>query len=371
MHPNGSPSPGKVLLTGGTGFIASHILDQLLAHGYTVVATVRSKEKGPSLRSSLPESCTNFDFVVVEDITKEGAFDEAVTSTPPFNYVIHTASPYHLNPRDPVADFLDPAIKGTTGILRSIKSRAPTVKRVVFTSSSAAILNPKSHAEVYDESVWAPMTWEEALVPQNAYKASKIFAERAAWRFVEEEEPNFDLATINNTYTFGPVQRHLTTLEEINASNHRIRDMLLGRMRDGLQPTAPVFTFVDVRDVALAHVRALTVPIEETGGGGGGGRFYVVSGYFTNKRVADVIRREFPEVVAAGRLPGGKEGVVEEEEEDDLPEDVYRFDNGKSRRVLGSEYRGLEESVRDTVRSILDTFGGEEELRFGGTELPN
>ncbi|KAB5585120.1 hypothetical protein GE09DRAFT_15501 [Coniochaeta sp. 2T2.1] len=354
---------------GGTGFIASHILDQLLAHGFTVVATVRSKEKGISLRASLPEFDTNFDFVVVEDITKEGVFDEAVTSNPPFDYVVHTASPYHLNPRDPVTDFLDPAIKGTTGILHSIKSRAPTVKRVVFTSSSAAILNPKSHAEVYDESVWAPMTWEEALVPQNAYKASKIFAEQAAWRFVEEEEPSFDLATINNTYTFGPVQRHLTSLDQINASNHRIRDMLLGKMRDGLAPTAPVFTFVDVRDVALAHVRALTVPLGEAGGGGGRGRFYVVDGHFSNKRVADVIRREFPEIVAAGRLPSGKEGL--EGEEDDLPEDVYRFDNGKSRRVLGLEYRGLEESVKDTVRSIMDTFGGEQELRFGGTEIPN
>lgn len=93
---------------------------------------------------------------------------------PPFDYVVHTASPYHLNPHDPVRDFLDPAIKGTTGILKSIKAHAPAVKRVVFTSSSAAILNPKQHAEVYDETVWAPMTWEEALQPQNAYRASKV-----------------------------------------------------------------------------------------------------------------------------------------------------------------------------------------------------
>lgn len=75
---------------------------------------------------------------------------------------------------DPVKDFLDPAIKGTTGILKSIKAYAPNVKRVVITSSSAAIINPWKHERVYDESKWAPFTWEDALKPENAYPASKV-----------------------------------------------------------------------------------------------------------------------------------------------------------------------------------------------------
>ena len=183
-------------------------------------------------------------------------------------------------------------------------------------------------------------------------RGEQIFAEKAAWDFIEKEKPGFDLVAINNTYTFGPIQRHLGSLGQINASNHRIRDMILGRMRTGLHPTAPVFTFVDVRDVALAHVRALTVPEA------GGERFYIVAGHFSNKRVADVIRREFPQV--AGLLPG------EEETEDDLPGDVYRFDNRKSRRVLGVEYRGLEENVRDTVRSMLNGFEGRKDDSCGG-----
>jgi nucleoside-diphosphate-sugar epimerase len=91
-----------------------------------------------------------------------------------FDYVVHTASPYHLNVRDPVKEFLDPAIKGTTGVLQSIKKYAPSVKRVVITSSSAAVLNPANHAEVYDESFWAPMTWDEAMIPRNTYRASKV-----------------------------------------------------------------------------------------------------------------------------------------------------------------------------------------------------
>jgi nucleoside-diphosphate-sugar epimerase len=97
-------------------------------------------------------------------------------SEAPFDYVVHTASPYHLNVKDPVKDFLDPAIKGTMGLLKSIKAYGPTVKRIVITSSSAAILNPNKHAKVYDETYWASTTWEDAIEnpPKHAYRASKV-----------------------------------------------------------------------------------------------------------------------------------------------------------------------------------------------------
>lgn len=164
--------------------------------------------------------------------------------------------------------------------------------------------------------------------------------EQAAWEFISTEKPAFDLATINNTYTFGPIQRHLPTLDVMNTSNLRIRDLMLGRMKDRLQPTFPVFTWVDVRDVAVAHVRAMKMSEA------GGKRFYVVGGHFSNKRLADCIRRSYPEL--AERLPSGEDCM------EDLPEDVYQFDNRRSREVLGLEYRSLEVSVKDTVDSILE-----------------
>lgn len=90
--------------------------------------------------------------------------------------MIHTASPYSFKVDDPVKDFLDPAIKGTTGILKSAHAYGPGVKRIVLTSSSAAIVNPWQHEKVYDESKWSPFTWEDAQKPQNAYPASKVSA---------------------------------------------------------------------------------------------------------------------------------------------------------------------------------------------------
>ncbi|KAI1391827.1 ketoreductase [Hypoxylon trugodes] len=333
-----TPSKGRVLVTGGSGFIASHVIDVFLDEGFEIVTTVRSDEKGQGIvESAKPSLRERVSYAIVRDISEDGAFDSVFQNEPGFDIVVHTASPYHHNVQDPVKDFLEPAIKGTTGLLKSVKTNAPTVKRVVITSSSAAVINPLKHAKVYDETHWAPWTREDALVPGTAYTASKKLSEQAAWEFMETERPNFDLATINCTFTYGPVQRNLPNLDAMNTSNHLIRDLVQGKLKDGLPPTVPVCTFVDVRDVAQSHLKAAIVPEA------GGNRFYIVGGYFSNKRIADEIRRSFPEL--AERLPDGP---------DDLPKDVFGIDISKSRRVLGLEYVSLAKSVKDTVQSILD-----------------
>lgn len=91
----------RVLLTGGSGFIAAHVLDILLDHGHSVVTTVRSQEKANKIKEAHPNvSEKQLSFAIVEDIAQEGAFDQAVKSDPPFEAVIHTASPFHFNVTD-------------------------------------------------------------------------------------------------------------------------------------------------------------------------------------------------------------------------------------------------------------------------------
>src|SRR5438045_1662606 len=191
---------GRVLLTGASGFIASHILDILLARGHSVRATVRSQAKADAIASQHSNDA-KLDFAIVPDIAVEDAFDEAVKSSPPFTAILHTASPVPFNVTDPKKDLLDPAIIGTTGILKAAKKYAPEVKKVVITSSFASILTGDKGnwpGHVYSEKDWNPITEEEAISnPVNAYRASKTLAEKAAWEFVEREKPNFTLATIN------------------------------------------------------------------------------------------------------------------------------------------------------------------------------
>lgn len=108
---------------------------ELKQPSHSVVTTVRSTSKAEGIRKAHPDYGTDkLDFVVVPDVSQIDAFDKAVISDPPFEAVIHTASPFHFNVTDIKKDLLDPAINGTIGILYAIKKNAPTVKRVVRTS---------------------------------------------------------------------------------------------------------------------------------------------------------------------------------------------------------------------------------------------
>lgn len=327
----------KVLLTGGSGFIAAHAVDYLLQRNHDVVFTVRSNEKGQKILNNHPGTpSSKLSYVIVEDIAKEGAFDEAVKSDPPFDAILHTASPFHFNVTDVQKDLLDPAIIGTTTLLRAVKRSAPSVKRIVITSSFAAIINPDKHEKVYSEAHWNPITLEEAKAsPAGGYRGSKTFAERAAWEFVEKEKPNFDIATINPPLVLGPVVHYLNSLDSINTSNERVRNLIQGKMRDGLSPTG-TYLWVDVRDLALAHVSALEVP------DAGNKRFFVTAGYYSNAEIAGIIKDNFPEL--ADKLPSDLKS--------DVPTDVYGFDNARSKSVLGLKYRTLEASIVDTVKSL-------------------
>ncbi|EGO58571.1 hypothetical protein NEUTE1DRAFT_25974, partial [Neurospora tetrasperma FGSC 2508] len=238
----------KVLLTGGTGFIASHILDHLLECGFDVIVTARSQAKGERVLASIANASNvvnsvgcKVTYAVVENIAEDGAFDEVIKTNLPLHYCIHTASPCQFSFSDPVNDCLLPAINGTVSLLSSLQEYASSsLLRAVLTSSSAAILNPPNHRPVYDESSWPDdqtLNWDLAADPNapgdTTYRASKKFAEQAAWEFVEENELSWDLATINNTYTFGPLPRSLDVKNagefKVNTSNERIADCLTGK----------------------------------------------------------------------------------------------------------------------------------------------
>jgi nucleoside-diphosphate-sugar epimerase len=176
----------RVLLTGANGFIGSHVLAELLAHKFSVRAVVRSQSKADQVAADFPNMSSQLDFGIVPDITSPGAFNNVVQSSPPFDTVIHTASPFLYRVIKDNQEFLDPAIKGTTEVLKAVKEFAPEVKRVVITSSCAAVVDfaadpTATPKKVYTEEDWNPTTIEMALSgPQHTgYQASKKFAEQA------------------------------------------------------------------------------------------------------------------------------------------------------------------------------------------------
>lgn len=311
------------------------------------MTTVRSQQKAQGIKSAHPDvSKDKLDFAIVEDISRPDAFDEAVISEPPFEAVIHTASPYHFNVTDTKKDLLDPAVVGTIGILKAIKKSAPTVKRVVITSSVAAILDPnKLVGKKYSEADWCPVTEAEAFEsPRNGYRASKTFAEKAAWHFVEKEKPNFTLTSCNPSLVFGPIVHFLNSLDALNTSNQRVRNFMMGAAKEGCPPTNAYF-FVDVRDVALSHV--LAVENQEAAGK----RFVIVADNFCNKQIVEIIGENFP--LLRDGLPTGealKPGDFPAAGKPDI-------DNRRSVEVLGMTYRSLADSIVDTVKSLQAVEG--------------
>lgn len=235
---------------------------------------------------------------------------------------------------------LDPAIIGTTGILKSVKKHAPTVKRVVITSSFASIVNPfkgPNIGHIYTEADWNPLTHEQALENPNAgYRASKTFAEKAAWDFIEKEKPNFDLVTMCPPLVFGPIVHYLNSLDALNTSNQSTRNYIQGQVKDGLPDTAfPMW--IDVRDLAEGHVNALEKP------DAGSKRYLFASGVFSNKEMAAVIRDNFPEY--KDQLPPASQKGGE-------PIEWATFDNGRAKWLLGAPFRTFETCIVDLVKSL-------------------
>ncbi|KAK0662553.1 hypothetical protein QBC41DRAFT_329633 [Cercophora samala] len=346
----------KVLLTGGSGFIAAHILDQLLAASHTVITTVRSQSKADAITAAYPSQSASgaLTVAIVPDIAQPNAFDNVLqTHGANLEVVLHTASPFHFKFSDPKTELIDPALIGTTSILKAITKFSPSVKRVVVTSSFAAIINEAHVSDpttIFNEKSWNPVTIDDIhRNPATAYRVSKTLAEKAAWEFVSDPSNNakFDLVTINPPMVFGPVVHHLATLEAINTSNERIVHAIKGKWREEIPPTGQAYIWVDVRDVATAHVKAGLGLVE----GVSGKRLFVVSGWFSNSEIAGVLRKNFPE--DGDKLP--EEGVKGGK----LPDEDKRFgyDNSETTRLLGIEWIGLEKSIVDTVRSLKKVEG--------------
>ncbi|KDQ18875.1 hypothetical protein BOTBODRAFT_28363 [Botryobasidium botryosum FD-172 SS1] len=283
-------SPAKVLVTGASGYVASWIVKVLLERGYSVRGTVRSASKGESLKNTFKDHGENFSYVLVEDMTIDGAYNDAVKGV---DAIAHTASPVVLNARDPY-DLINPAVSGTVNILKSAKQYGPTVKRVVITSSCATIFQPKKgNPPIYTEEDWNEVAVKEvetkgvdADQPQK-YRASKVLAERSAWKWAEENKDVvvFDVTTILPSFVLGPILTEVASPSQLNASPQRFYDAVkTEKPADAL--TSFVASVVDVRDVALAHVRALEV--EEAGGQ----RFIVTKTSFSWQLIYDTLQQD-------------------------------------------------------------------------------
>ncbi|KAM9900227.1 hypothetical protein OXX69_009164 [Metschnikowia pulcherrima] len=328
-----------IFISGATGFIAQHIIKLVLSKGYKVVGTVRSADKGKHLQKLFGSDA--FCFEVVPDVEPPGAFDDALKKHPEVSIFVHTASPFHFKATDIEKELLLPAVNGTKNALKAIKDYGQRVKKVVITSSYAAIMNVDSMEDsnhTDNEESWNRMTWEEAQQsPELGYVGSKKFAEEAAWNFVAEEKPKFSVSYINPSYVYGPQTFDSEVKDELNTSSEFINSFL----KMNAESEIPAFKggHVDVRDVAKAHVIAFEKDVPNQ-------RFLMNAGTITGQDVADILNKDCPSL--KGKIPVGKPGSGKQ-----IAATMCNVDNTKTVQILGFELTDLRTSVLDSVEQIL------------------
>lgn len=333
----------KVLVTGGSGFIGSHAIVQLLAAGHQVRTTVRNLKREDDVRAMLrnggaePGSRLSF---VAADLTDDAGWADAVAGC---EYVLHVASP--LPPAVPKHEdeLIVPARDGALRVLRA--ARDAGVKRVVLTSSFAAIgYGYKPRSAPFDETSWTHLDGDDVA----PYTKSKTLAERAAWDFIAKEGGGLELSVVNPVGVFGPVL----------GPDYSASILIVQRLMDGALPGSPRLSFgvVDVRDVVDLHIRAMTLLAAK------GERFLAVAGDFLWMReIASILKnrmgsdarrvptRELPNWMV--RLASLRDPAIKLI----LPELGKRKNatNEKARRMLGWTPRSSEEALTATGESLV------------------
>ncbi|HWY16666.1 MAG TPA: aldehyde reductase [Rhizomicrobium sp.] len=332
-----------VLVTGGSGFIGSHCILQLLAAGHTVRTTLRNLKREGDVRNMLrqggaePGERVSF---VAADLESDAGWPQAVAGC---EFVLHIASPFPQGVPKDANELIVPAREGALRLLRAARNAG--VKRVVLTSSFAAIGYGQTPRSVpFDETNWTDPNAPDV----QPYAKSKTLAERAAWDFIAREGGSLELSVVNPVGVFGPVL----------GPDYSTSILLVQRLMDGAMPGVPRLTFgvVDVRDVADLHIRAMTNPTAK------GERFLAVSGDFMSIReIAMALKerlgaaakrvptRQLPDFVV--RLAALGDPAIKQI----LPElgKVKNASGEKAKRLLGWAPRPREEAIIATAESLL------------------
>lgn len=238
----------RVLVTGGSGFIAAHVILALLREGHEVRATLRGMGREAEARAQLAAggapAPAQLSFHAADLLADDG-WSAAMEGC---DYALHVASPVPAGmAASDEAALIAVAREGTLRVLRA--ARAAVVRRVVVTSSFAAVGYGRApRADFYDERDWT----DPDGVGVDAYTRSKSLAERAAWDFIAGDGAGMELATVNPVVVLGPALG-----SDMSASLDLVRALL-----DGAVPALPriYLGLVDVRDVADLHVKAMTAP---------------------------------------------------------------------------------------------------------------
>ncbi|CAH3016851.1 unnamed protein product, partial [Porites evermanni] len=320
----------RVLVTGASGFVAMHIVKELVESGkYIVRGTVRSlknEKKVQPLKDLCLENAKYPLELVEADLLKKETWPDAVKDC---TFVIHVASPFPMeDPKDEM-EVIGPAVEGTRNVLEACAKTKGEVKRVVLTSSCAAIIAGRfSEDHVFTEKDWS--LEKEGTV----YEKSKRRAEKAAWELVNNlpDDEKFELCCINPGLILGPVLHgsSCTSIEFVRSMLERVVPYVI-RM------SLPIS---DVRDVAAAHITAMTSPKAS------GNRYITITGCWWFEEVAKVLDEEF--------RPLGYDVPSEIKVVDPSIQNKLKMDSSKIQADQGFKPIDLKTTILEMAYNLID-----------------
>jgi nucleoside-diphosphate-sugar epimerase len=312
-----------VAVTGASGYIAGHIIKILLSKGYTVKAVVRdlSKPEKFEFLKKMPQKDGQIQFVAA-DIQEMGAYNKIFVGC---HAVIHTATPYIHSASDPQKEIVDPAVNGTLHAMNAaIEAK---VKRIVVTSSGGAMFHfPVEPGYTFSEKDWN----SGSSLATNAYFHSKRLAEEAAWTTYKASDPHkVELAVVNPLFVVGPTQSPI-----LNTSLNILKRFLTGEQQ---QPMTGFVGWVDVRDVAAAHVIAMEHPDAD------GKRLICCAEVRSWKDMSETLAKQFPE------FPVFKDNS-------EVPSTApYSIDTSALQKLGWKANHNFEEMLKDAADSLIST----------------
>ena len=330
-----------ILVTGASGFIAKHLIGQLLVAGYRVRGTVRGQGKVPGVWKAVEALAPGYAGaleLVEADLLNDAGWAVAMDGVAAVMHV--AAAIVALEPKDPDM-VIRPAVEGTERVFAF--AEAAGVRRVIMTSSIATVGYGLGHERGVRRYTEADFTDLDGMRRSWAYCIGKTRAERAAWNFARLHD--IGLTTIHPGAILGPA-----TDAETSISLGLVTGLL-----DGSTPAMARIGFAisDVRDVASIHLAALQKPESI------GQRYLCTGPYMTFGQVAAVLRAAYPEFPVTKRivpdwivrvlsaLGGPTRQII-----NDVGNEKH-FDGSKGEALLGRHYRSNEEAILSAAESAL------------------
>ncbi len=333
-----------ILVTGGTGYIGSWVVKGLLENDHTVRLTVRNKNKKDKYQFLVDIANTSKGSLEIweADLLKKGSFDEATKGC---DLIAHLASPFILNVKDAQRDLIDPAVKGTINVLEAA-NKSKSVKKVVLTSSVAAVYGDNIDMKNQNVSIFTEEHFNNSSsLTHQPYSFSKVQAEKKAWE-IAKKQSSWELVVMNPSFVMGPSLTQSSHSESLKI----MTEILTGKYKSGAPEL--YFGYVDVRDVAKAHIIGLENKTQ--------GRYILAERVTDMLSFIKIIEEHFGNTYKLPRsfapkwllsLLGGLFGITRKFVKNNVGIPI-KLNTSKSKEELKLEYIPLEQTVKDMVEQM-------------------